>query len=63
MQTLSTAYLQITKQWGDVIRVVIDVASTAYSEPAKCSAGRWSVRTSGCWLMPPPESCGHRPSL
>jgi AcrR family transcriptional regulator len=26
MQTLSTAYLQITKQWGDVIRVVIDVA-------------------------------------
>jgi len=25
-QTLSTAYLQITKQWGDVIRVVIDVA-------------------------------------
>ena len=26
MQTLSTAYLQITRQWGDVIRVVIDVA-------------------------------------
>ena len=26
MQTLSTAYLQITEQWGDVIRVVIDVA-------------------------------------
>ena len=26
MQTLSTAYLQVTKQWGDVIRVVIDVA-------------------------------------
>jgi AcrR family transcriptional regulator len=26
MQTLSTAYLLITKQWGDVIRVVIDVA-------------------------------------
>jgi AcrR family transcriptional regulator len=26
MQTLSTAYLQITKQWGDVIRIVIDVA-------------------------------------
>jgi hypothetical protein len=26
MQTLSTAYLQITKQWGDVIRVVLDVA-------------------------------------
>ncbi|HEY1671507.1 MAG TPA: TetR/AcrR family transcriptional regulator [Streptosporangiaceae bacterium] len=26
MQTLSTAYLQITTQWGDVIRVVIDVA-------------------------------------
>lgn len=26
MQTLSTAYLQITKQWGDVIRVVIEVA-------------------------------------
>jgi AcrR family transcriptional regulator len=26
MRTLSTAYLQITKQWGDVIRVVIDVA-------------------------------------
>jgi AcrR family transcriptional regulator len=26
MQTLSTAYLQITKQWGDVIQVVIDVA-------------------------------------
>lgn len=26
MQTLGTAYLQITKQWGDVIRVVIDVA-------------------------------------
>ena len=25
-QTLSTAYLQITKQWGDVIQVVIDVA-------------------------------------
>jgi AcrR family transcriptional regulator len=26
MQTLSAAYLQITKQWGDVIRVMIDVA-------------------------------------
>ena len=26
LQTLSAAYLQITKQWGDVIRVVIDVA-------------------------------------
>jgi AcrR family transcriptional regulator len=26
MQTLSAAYLQITKQWGDVIRVVIEVA-------------------------------------
>jgi hypothetical protein len=26
MQILSAAYLQITKQWGDVIRVVIDVA-------------------------------------
>jgi AcrR family transcriptional regulator len=26
MQTLGTAYLQITKRWGDVIRVVIDVA-------------------------------------
>ena len=26
MQTLSAAYLQINKQWGDVIRVVIDVA-------------------------------------
>ena len=26
MQALSTAYLQITKQWGDVIQVVIDVA-------------------------------------
>jgi AcrR family transcriptional regulator len=26
MRTLSTAYLQITKQWGDVIQVVIDVA-------------------------------------
>jgi AcrR family transcriptional regulator len=26
MQALSTAYLQITRQWGDVIRVVIDVA-------------------------------------
>jgi hypothetical protein len=26
MHTLSTAYLQITRQWGDVIRVVIDVA-------------------------------------
>src|SRR5271163_121653 len=26
MQTLSAAYLQITKQWGDVIRVVITVA-------------------------------------
>jgi len=26
MQTLSTGYLLITKQWGDVIRVVIDVA-------------------------------------
>jgi AcrR family transcriptional regulator len=26
MQTLSTAYLQITRQWGDVIRIVIDVA-------------------------------------
>jgi len=26
MQTLSTAYLQITEQWGDVIQVVIDVA-------------------------------------
>ena len=26
MQTLSAAYLQITRQWGDVIQVVIDVA-------------------------------------
>jgi AcrR family transcriptional regulator len=26
MQTLSTAYLRITEQWGDVVRVVIDVA-------------------------------------
>ncbi len=26
MQTLSTAYLQITEQWGDVVRVVVDVA-------------------------------------
>jgi AcrR family transcriptional regulator len=26
MQILSTAYLRITEQWGDVIRVVIDVA-------------------------------------
>ena len=26
MQTLSDAYLEITKHWGDVIRVVIDVA-------------------------------------
>jgi AcrR family transcriptional regulator len=26
MQTLGTAYLQITEQWGDVVRVVIDVA-------------------------------------
>ena len=26
MQTLGTAYLQITKKWGDVIRTVIDVA-------------------------------------
>src|SRR3984957_4485455 len=26
MRTLSAAYLQITEQWGDVIRVVIDVA-------------------------------------
>jgi len=26
MQMLGTSYLQITKQWGDVIRVVIDVA-------------------------------------
>jgi AcrR family transcriptional regulator len=26
MQNLSAAYLRITKQWGDVIRVVIDVA-------------------------------------
>ena len=26
MQTLSAAYLQITKEWGDVIRVVIEVA-------------------------------------
>ena len=26
MQTLGAAYLQITKQWGDVIRVVIEVA-------------------------------------
>ena len=26
MRTLSSAYLQITRQWGDVIRVVIDVA-------------------------------------
>ena len=26
MQAPSAAYLQITKQWGDVIRVVIDVA-------------------------------------
>src|ERR1700758_3237874 len=26
MRTLSTAYLQITEQWGDVIQVVIDVS-------------------------------------
>jgi AcrR family transcriptional regulator len=26
MHTLSTAYLQITRQWGDVIQMVIDVA-------------------------------------
>ena len=26
MKALSTAYLQITKQWGDIIQVVIDVA-------------------------------------
>ena len=26
MQILGTSYLRITKQWGDVIRVVIDVA-------------------------------------
>ncbi len=26
VQTLSAAYLQITRQWGDVVRVVIDVA-------------------------------------
>src|ERR1700744_6639080 len=26
MHTLSAAYLQITRQWGDVIRMVIDVA-------------------------------------
>jgi len=26
MQALSAGYLQITRQWGDVIRVVIDVA-------------------------------------
>jgi hypothetical protein len=26
MQTLSTAYLQITKKWGDVVRMVIDIA-------------------------------------
>jgi hypothetical protein len=26
MNTLCTAYLEITRQWGDVIRVVIDVA-------------------------------------
>ena len=26
MQALSTVYLQITEQWGDVIQVVIDVA-------------------------------------
>jgi AcrR family transcriptional regulator len=26
MQALTTGYLQITRQWGDVIRVVIDVA-------------------------------------
>jgi len=26
MQILGTSYLQVTKQWGDVIRVVIDVA-------------------------------------
>jgi hypothetical protein len=61
MQTLSAAYLQITKQWGDVIRMVIDVAPC--SEPATCSAGRWSVRISGCWLMPPPRCCADQPSL
>ena len=27
MQTLGTAYLQITRQWGDVLRMVIDVAA------------------------------------
>src|SRR6201986_4703931 len=26
IQTLSAAYLQVTKQWGDVIRIVIEVA-------------------------------------
>src|ERR1700754_3306859 len=27
MRTLSAAYLEITKQWGDVIRIVIEVAT------------------------------------
>ena len=34
MQTLSTACLQVTKQWGDVIRVVIDVAPHDDESPA-----------------------------
>jgi len=110
MQILSTAYLQVTRQWGDVIRVVIDVAphddeSGAVLATAQRRHDRslaeicrhledigasrddvdarlarriityyygidgllrtrdvfgWSLeRTTGCWLMPPPRSCGH----
>ena len=40
MQTLSTAYLRITKQWGDVIRVVIDIAPHDYESGAVLATAR-----------------------
>ena len=45
MQTLSAAYLQITKQWGDVIRVVIDVAPHDGESAGRCSPLRKSGTT------------------
>jgi hypothetical protein len=52
----------ITYYYGiDLLRHRLTTASTACSEPATCSAGRWSVRTSDWWPTPAPRFCDHRP--
>ena len=52
MQTLSAAYLEITKQWGDVIQVVIDVAphdDESAAVLATAQSGRPSVMKASVW--------------